>query len=299
MRNFLIFICVSFFSVSCDDGDILTIDLDFDQNLELCNENISDFLLYDVRTDPAESLSLVFPRNDITTAYFTTPSTEAEPHTFELNEDTNLFNYRTYNIEPTFCDVIPNPSVVINEDFNATTGTVNIVTTIVDDDNDGIPNNVEDENLDGDNNPATNPTNSDDDDIPDYLDQDDDNDNILTINEDDDNDGDGNPSTNPRNTDGDDLPDYLDDDDDGDMIPTRLEDEDENLNPTDDFLMDIPGELPRYRNFDAAEAFPDPGLIPNTFTTTITMRFTILNPDLGIINTDFLNFGIFTTTLTN
>jgi hypothetical protein len=49
----------------------------------------------------------------------------------------------------------------------------------VDDDGDGIIDSVEDANVDGDNNPATHPTDSDGDNIPDYLDIDSDNDGIL------------------------------------------------------------------------------------------------------------------------
>lgn len=51
--------------------------------------------------------------------------------------------------------------------------------TDIDDDNDGIIDLVEDQNPDGDNNPATNPTDTDGDSVPDYLDIDSDNDGIL------------------------------------------------------------------------------------------------------------------------
>ncbi|MEL6974286.1 MAG: gliding motility-associated C-terminal domain-containing protein [Bacteroidota bacterium] len=51
--------------------------------------------------------------------------------------------------------------------------------TDLDDDNDGILDSVEDANIDGDDNPATNPTDNDLDGIPNYLDLDSDNDGIL------------------------------------------------------------------------------------------------------------------------
>ncbi|MCT4629237.1 hypothetical protein, partial [Winogradskyella sp.] len=53
----------------------------------------------------------------------------------------------------------------------------------VDNDNDGVLDSVEDEDLDGDNNPTTNPTDTDGDSIPDYLDLDSDNDGIYDVDE--------------------------------------------------------------------------------------------------------------------
>ncbi|MBO3117606.1 hypothetical protein J4050_12665, partial [Winogradskyella sp. DF17] len=53
----------------------------------------------------------------------------------------------------------------------------------VDDDNDGIPDNIEDLNSDSDNDPSTNPTDTDSDGIPDYLDLDSDNDGIYDLQE--------------------------------------------------------------------------------------------------------------------
>ncbi len=47
------FICFT----GCDDGDILDIELDFDGDLELCDDNVSTFLIYDTRQDPNESLA--------------------------------------------------------------------------------------------------------------------------------------------------------------------------------------------------------------------------------------------------
>lgn len=82
-----------------------------------------------------------------------------------------------------------------------------------DDDNDGIPNNFEDFNGDGD---LTN-DDIDGDSIPNYLDDDDDGDGVLTIDEAKDVDG------NPIDTDGDGDVDYLDNDDDGDGLFSNFE----------------------------------------------------------------------------
>jgi outer membrane protein OmpA-like peptidoglycan-associated protein len=79
------------------------------------------------------------------------------------------------------------------------------------------------------------PTDSDNDGIPDALDDDDDNDGIPTRleNPDPNNDGD---TSDAQDTDGDGKPDYLDDDDDGDGILTRDELGDDNDNGIPDYL---------------------------------------------------------------
>ena len=120
---------------------------------------------------------------------------------------------------------------------------VNPITNDLDSDDDGIVDSFEDLNLDGDNDPSTNPTDSDGDGIPDYLDIDSDDDGIP------DNveaqptvgyippsgtDADGNGLDDayefggglgllPVDTDGDGLPDYLDSDSDNDGVPDVIE----------------------------------------------------------------------------
>lgn len=83
------------------------------------------------------------------------------------------------------------------------------VPSFADADGDGVPDSVEDHNKDGDNNPATNPTDTDGDSTPDYKDTDSDNDGKLDKDEVDN-------STSPakdKDTDGDSIPDRLDADD--------------------------------------------------------------------------------------
>lgn len=119
----------------------------------------------------------------------------------------------------------------------------------IDDDNDGILDTVEDPNIDGDNNPLTDPLDSDGDGIPDHLDIDADNDGIPDNVEgqttagyvaptgmDDDNDGldnayegEGDDGIDPVNTDGEDNPDYLDDDSDNDLVSDDNEGNDFNF----------------------------------------------------------------------
>ncbi len=113
----------------------------------------------------------------------------------------------------------------------------------LDADDDGIVDAFEDLNLDGDNDPFTNPTDTDGDGIPDYLDIDSDNDGIPdnveaqttsgyippTGQDENDNGLDdayengGSLGLIPVDTDGDGLPDYVDEDSDDDGVPDNIE----------------------------------------------------------------------------
>ena len=314
MRNVLAIIYVLFLFMSCDDGDIITVNLEFEQDLELC-ENTDSYLIFDTRDDPSESLSFLFPisgngdvfpmENDFSEEEFEDLDI-AESKEISINTSTNRFNYRTYNraiATGELCDLITPSDLIILEDYQAESGNVVITTTFVDDDNDGVPTEFEldTDDADGDGNPFTNPKDTDLDGIPDYLDQDDDNDNVLTRNELNDDDVDDDPFTNPLNTDlnlpnGDDIPDYLDPDDDGDGTPTRLEDEDGDENPRNDSVIDSMGNsVLRYLSNEVNELNDDPelGLIDNTYTRTYTYLFIVNNVDLEIISTDIINLGTF------
>ncbi|WP_236973391.1 Ig-like domain-containing protein [Maribacter sp. 6B07] len=124
----------------------------------------------------------------------------------------------------------------------------------LDDDNDGILDTEEDPNLDGDNDPLTNPLDTDNDGIPNHLDIDSDDDGIpdnveaqttdgyIAPNEDDaatyaSNDGVNSAYPDglvPVNTDGTDNVDYLDDDSDNDLVPDNNEGNDFNFDGVPD-----------------------------------------------------------------
>jgi gliding motility-associated-like protein len=130
---------------------------------------------------------------------------------------------------------------------NCSTGTVTLIVSPLgadlDRDDDGIVDSFEDLNLDADNDPTTNPTDTDGDGIPDYLDIDSDNDGIPDNVEaqftdeyvpplgtdansngmDDAYDNNGNVGIVPVDTDGDGLPDYVDEDSDNDNVPDAIE----------------------------------------------------------------------------
>lgn len=129
---------------------------------------------------------------------------------------------------------------------NCDTATVTIVVNPMgvdlDSDDDGIVDSFEDLNLDADNDPSTDPTDSDGDGFPDYLDIDSDNDGIpdnveaqttadyvapsgadTNANGLDDAYENGSLGIFPVDTDGDLLPDYLDEDSDDDNVPDSIE----------------------------------------------------------------------------
>ncbi|MDT0540848.1 gliding motility-associated C-terminal domain-containing protein [Croceitalea sp. P059] len=154
-------------------------------------------------------------------------------------------------------DYVPNPGFTGTDSFeytvcddlgNCDTATITIIViddmvSNIDADNDGIIDSFEDLNLDGDNDPTTDPTDSDEDGIPDYLDIDSDDDGVpdnvegqstddyiapsgvdLNTNGlDDAYENDGNIGIIPVDTDGDGLPDYVDEDSDNDGVPDNIE----------------------------------------------------------------------------
>jgi len=210
---------------ACDDGDIFVQNIEFDSiDLEYC-EGSTDFILYKVKTQvPFESLSAKLPLSN--KDYLTTEGT----NTTNLSTS-NTFNYRTYNGDPTgiFCNSLPPASPNITSDAEATSGVISFITTLEEDDNDGIPAELEDLNGNGD----LTDDDTDGDGIPNYLDSDDDGDNIPTSSENPDPNGDEDLSD-ALDTDNDNTPNYLDNDDDDDGIITRYEDSNMNNDPSDD-----------------------------------------------------------------
>ncbi|MBJ7881059.1 hypothetical protein [Gelidibacter salicanalis] len=294
---YLLSLCVAL--TACDDGDIMEVELAFDKQLFRCELNPESYFLYDIKTDPSESLSLIFPNNTTTKLIFN-PETNNYTSTFEINGSGTKFNYRTYDGDPkkVICNLLPDANTNILKDYAATSGTVTTLTTFIDDDDDGIPSDFEDDNLDGDNDPATNPTDSDGDGIPDYLDDDDDNDNVLTKNE-------GHNYTEvdglskAQDTDGDGTPDYLDNDDDGDDVLTRFEDENQDGNPMNDRdEATLTPAVPRYLNKVATDVYDYQLFNKNTYQRITTVKFQIKNVNLDIISLTDIDFGTYTNTTT-
>lgn len=136
---------------------------------------------------------------------------------------------------------------VCDSNGNCSTATITMIVSPsgidLDSDNDGIVDTFEDLNADNDNDPSTNPTDTDGDSIPDYLDIDSDDDGIPDNVEaqlalgyippslmDENNNGlddayeaDGNVGLIPIDSDNDGLPDYVDEDSDNDNVPDAIE----------------------------------------------------------------------------
>ena len=306
-RFFILFSLL--FLTTCDDGNIITVDLEFDRNLEYCDNNTDSFLIYDFRADPNESLSITIDRGTDQEFPFTVATPILTPTQFTIDGSTNRFIYRTYNRAidgDELCDPIPPADLTIVEDYESLSGNIFVTVTIDDDDGDGIPSDLEgrDPNGDGDFSDAINSDASGPfpDDIPDYLDEDDDNDNVKTINEiDTDNaDGDNDPTTNPLDTDGDGIPNYLDDDDDGDMTPTMREDENGDKDPRNDQNTNSDGILiPHYLNDLETMTYSFVGLIDeNQYVRTVTASFLITDFSLEILSGEEIDFGTLTYPIT-
>ena len=144
---------------------------------------------------------------------------------------------------------------------NCSTATVTIIVNMadvdIDSDDDGIVDRFEDLDLDGDNDPSTNPVDTDSDGIPDYLDIDSDNDGIPDnveaqttggylppLNQDLNSNGlddayenGGSVGLIPEDTDGDGLPDYVDSDSDDDGVPDAIEAHDWNMDGLPDVVI--------------------------------------------------------------
>lgn len=279
---------------SCDDGDIIDFELDFEDTFQVCEgvtaTGQSTLVFYKTKNDPSESISIKINNLELEDIFEVDENLQYE-ETFTISTSAPL-NYRTYSNSTLpsdlFCSVIPNSDVNIKNDDESTSGTVTINTVLVEDDNDGIPAELEDRNGNGD----LEDDDTDGDGLPDYLDADDDGDNVLTKDEDPDPNGDGDLSDALNtNSDEDTLPNYLDPDDDGDGIITRNEENDsEDLNPANDITSD---GIADYLNKNVANIG---GPIAteyreHTITETYTVKVTVSNFDLNLISLDIYDFG--------
>jgi len=286
----LLYCCMLF--TTCDDGDIITVEFDFDDTFKTCG----DIVFYKTKEDPAESLSIQITSPSITlNDLFDVNADNTLTITANIYGSSNLFNYRTYNTLPNdlFCNDVPPADVTITTDAESTTGTVTITTVLTEDDNDGIPAELEDINGNGD----LDDDDTDGDGLPNYLDEDDDGDNVKTVTE--------KPNyteseglVNAQDTDGDSIPDYLDDDDDGDGVLTR--DEENNIqdqNPTNDVTNNEIG--PDYLNSEIANTVAAVAYRVHTIKQSYEVTLIITNIQLPNITQDVFNFGTLSNSATS
>ncbi|WP_147676629.1 hypothetical protein [Algibacter pacificus] len=282
MRKLLyIFIGVFFISTqSCDDGDIITVDLEFDDDFSAC-EGVTDLVLFKTKNDPSESISVLI--SNYTLAELLKIDNNG---TLEV-EKSATFYYRTYQDESLpsglFCSDIPEDVIISSSESDACTA--KFLTVLTKDDNDGVPAELEDINGNGD----LTDDDTDGDGIPNYIDVDDDGDNVLTADENPDPDGNGNLDD-AQDTDGDGTPDYLDDDDDGDGVLTR--DEENNLqdqNPKNDTTNSLIG--PDYLNEEVNNTVPATAYRSHTIYQTYLVTVTLSDISLSFLSQDEFDFG--------
>jgi len=223
MRSYFTALIAFIVLLSCDDGDIIVTDLDFeDVTVQRCTD--FDYVFFKVNNDNNETLALQI---------VTTDSILAEEGTYIYNlGGNNSLSYRRLDGPVTgseyFCNPVPPASPDVEEEFTSEAGVVNVVTLGDLDDEDGILGEEEGEN-------DIIPQDTDEDGIPDYIDFDDDGDNVRTVDEGVVFNDDGTINlAESLDTDGDGILNYLDNDDDGDGVLTINEDTDGDLNPAND-----------------------------------------------------------------
>jgi len=271
MRLPLLVLCLVFSLSSCDDGDIVTTNFDFSNStLERCDN--FEFVFFLINSESNESLAVSFA---------STTDILSEQGQVELTLSGNdQVIYRRFNGAVTsdyFCSPIPPTSPSVSEELISTTGVLTITTQGIEEDNDGIPAEIED---------PTGVLDTDGDGLIDIMDDDDDGDNVPTLFElegvvfNDDGSINVEMST-AADPDEDGILNYLDDDDDGDLILTRNEDANSDLDPTND-------------NNDPANPGIDDYLNPNISDETVVDMFrvhTYFLSDLVItIDMEFLSF---------
>ena len=282
---------------SCNDGDVITESIEFGDTFEACGE----LVLFKTKSEPSESISFQITDN-ITVAGLleTTPVADDNPPlvslvnetiTIGVSESSNILTFRSYESLPSnlFCNDVPPANLGITQDFTSTTGTANFIIELEEDDNDGIPAELEDDNDDGDFNPYTNPTDTDGDGLPNFLDPDDDGDNVLTIDENPNYDATTN-TLNPQNTDGIDDPDYLDTDDDNDGVLTINEEgTSANQNPLDDIQQPTIG--PDYLNDAITDNIAATAYREHSISQQFTVTLNFSNLTFPTIIYDAFPFG--------
>ncbi|WP_034058200.1 hypothetical protein [Lacinutrix jangbogonensis] len=295
MRIIFSFLTLAFLFTSCNDGDIITTALEFEETFNTVD--CGDLICYKIKTDPAESLSVVI--NTTLVELIATEFDATNPLLVNLinnnpaftNND-NQFNYRTYNNEinsDVFCSVIPPSNLSVTNDYNSN---VNAIFAIVltEDDNDGIPAELED--IDGDGDLENDDTDGDG--LPNYIDADDDGDNVLTASE--------MPNytvelllTEALDTDGDGIPNYLDTDDDNDLILTINEEgTTQDQNPANDIENNTVGA--DYLNVDVVNNIPATAFRLHPISQSFQLSLNLTNIVLPILIQDTLDFGTLTTT---
>lgn len=276
MKNVLRLLAVAALFGSCDDGDLIVTDFNFEnQQLQWCGTEDSQVVFNTNNSDVHEAIAFKFGLSTTEPQFF---STEEGEIAVPLNASNQII-YRVFDGEVKadyFCNQIPPVAPKVTEEYRSTTGGEVIISTALrtaeDHDGDGVPSSAEGmaEELD-----------TDADGIPNYLDIDDDGDNVLTKDEikvqaD-------NSVNNYPDTDNDGIPNYLDADDDNDGTITRYEDWNKNNSPLDD---QNEAGLAHYLNPAISDSFTIDTFRENAISRSFRYTFTVENLTLVKQNGD-------------
>ena len=270
MKRVFFFVFISIMLSSCDDGDFIIERLEFDDT-EI-NNPCSNTTLFKISENGTEALIVKITSSTVNFK-------EVDTLEFPINNTSNQVLYRIFDAEVKssyFCQTVPPTTPLVTEEWYAPSGTIRIVTTLEDDDQDGVPTAQEGVvyNEDGTVNKEAS-RDSDGDGIPDYINRDDDNDNVFTKDE---IDFDDLNQVIFTDTDGDGIPNYLDNDDDDDGILTIDEDLNGDGNPAND-TTEIEGQkVPNYLTTTAATATTDVfGLKKNEYQSIYSSEIMIID----------------------
>jgi len=292
--KFLLFTIISLL-ISCDDGDIVVSEFEFDtEDLDFCyTEETNETVFYNAN----DTDELIYAITDIE---FDGLSENIE----EISVDGSNVFYKKYNesidTNLIFCNAI-STSYSTEDTFTGQSGTIYISTIVVVDEDEEEDNNDIDGDNDLDNDGLSNVEegyiansnelqDSDQDSIPDYLDEDDDNDNVPTSQE--------LNAGETQDTDGDGIDDHLDTDDDGDDILTKYEVTETYQDPTSIFNRNDDGVY-YYLDADSnTEVYEHEISLANTYTTYYYSIVNLTNLELTNNNEsvtyNILNLGTFT-----
>ena len=280
MKKLLSILILAAVTVSCDDGDIIITDFDFDdRQLQWCGDQQTQ-VFFKTNEGPYEAIALTV---DLPRVGENVLLDEEGVLTMPINTQNQVI-YRTFEGEigsSYFCNPIPPSSPTVREEYRSSSGGTIVITSQLknahDHDGDGVPSEVE-MNVEAAYTAHGYPD-TDGDGIPDYLDTDDDNDNVPTAVEIDQARINAPYMVGPYpDTDGDGIPNYRDPDDDGDGVLSREEDWNESRDPSDDTNED---GLPHYLNPEISDRFPFNSFRPTTIRRSF--RYTIEIRDLTLI----------------
>lgn len=128
MKRIFALLFVAFILNGCDDGDLISQDIDFaDVNMARCGTPNSDILY---KLNDRDALILQVPNLDTELPLVPTP--EGQPDSLAINGTTIRLVYRVYGGEPeinNICASIQPPTPAIIEEWNAISGTIKFTTT--------------------------------------------------------------------------------------------------------------------------------------------------------------------------